>query len=185
MGPKYLQVAVGRQRSFSLGETKLSCEAECSITQMFFVFAVGAQSCNKTALKKRGSYDHSKPSLTSRTMAVINPPFISNFVWNIIHGRPNQWGQRSENNGGVRPRGKQRNLCQFISCHRSGLCPAKNVGALPFVAPSQQHVRVFGQGAQISGGLPSPSEASSWRRGIGRPRLTERNVSYFCNVKQI
>lgn len=135
--------------------------------------------------KKRGSYDHSKLSLTSRTMAVINPPFISNFVWNVIHGRPNQWGQRTENNGGARPRGKQGNLRQFISCHRSGLCPAKNVGALPFAAPSQQHVRVFGQGAQISGGPPSPSEASSWRRGIGRPRLMERNVSYFCNVKQI
>lgn len=107
MGLKYLQVAVGQQRSSSLGGTKLSCDAECSITQMFFVFAVRAQSCNNTALKKRGSYDHSKPSLTSRTMAVINPPFISNFVWNLIHGRPNQWGQHTENNGGARPRGKQ------------------------------------------------------------------------------
>lgn len=184
MGLKYLQVAESQQHSSSLSQTKLSCDAECSITQMFFVFVVGAQSCNNTTLKKREVLMiYSKPSLTSRTMAVINPPFISNFVWIIIHGRPNQWGQR--NNGGARPRGKQRNLRQLISCHRSGLCPAKNVGALPLAAPSQQHVRVFGRGAQISGGLPSPSEASSWRRGIGRPRLMERNVSYFCNAKQI
>lgn len=158
----------------------------CRIAQMFFVFAVGAQSCNNTATsKKRGPYDQSKPSFTGRTMAVINPPFISNFVWNIIHGRPDQRGQLTENNGGARPGGNQRNLRQFLSCHHFGLCPAKNVGALPSAAPSQQHARVFGRGAQISGGLPSPSEASSWRRGTGHLCVMGRNVSYFCNAKQI
>lgn len=52
--------------------------------------------------KKRGSYDHSKPSLTSRTMAVINPPFY--FKLCVDHhpraaqpvGTEKQWGSEAK-----------------------------------------------------------------------------------------
>lgn len=160
MGLEYLQVAVGQQRSSSLGETKLSCDAECSITQMFFVFTVGAQSCNKTALKKRGSYDHSKPSLTSRTMAVINPPFISNFVWNIIHGRPNQWGQRTENNGGARPRGKTTKPAPVRILPSLWSLPCKECWS-----------------SSICGSVPA-TRASVWtgRSDLGRPAVALRSL---------
>lgn len=43
-------MAIG-QRSFSLSETKLPCDAQSSITQMFFVFAVGYN--HATTTKKR------------------------------------------------------------------------------------------------------------------------------------
>lgn len=184
MGPKYLQVAIGQKRSFSLSETKLSCNAESSIAQMFFVFAVGhnqAATRSSKKKKKKSPYDHSKPSLTSRMTSVINTHFISSSVWNIIHGRPTTHTKQRES----KAKREKPNLRQFISCHRCGLCPAKNAGAFPFVCLSQQHMQVFGRGAQISGGLLSPSGAFSWRWGTGHPCVMERNASFFWNVKQI
>ncbi len=76
-------------------------------------------------------------SYTTKTMSVINPPFISNFVPNIIHRRHNHLGQLSRKTKGRHGQEKKDNLCQFTSCHCCCLCPTKNVGALPFLfAPS-------------------------------------------------
>lgn len=64
-------------------------------TQMVFVFAMGAESCNKTVLKKTLIITSELLSYTTKSMSVINPPFISNFVLNIIHRMHNQFGQVS------------------------------------------------------------------------------------------
>lgn len=62
---------------------------------MVFVFAMGAESCNKTVLKKTLIITSKLLSYTTQSMSVINPPFISNFVLNIIHRMHNQFGQAS------------------------------------------------------------------------------------------
>lgn len=67
MGPKYLQVAIGQKRSFSLSETKLSCNAESSIAQMFFVFAVGHnQAATRSSKKKKKKVLMIIPNLLSQ-----------------------------------------------------------------------------------------------------------------------
>lgn len=178
MGPKYLQVAIGQERSFSLSETKLSCNAESSTTQMFFVFAVGHNhaTTQKKSLWSFQTFPHKKNDACNQytlhfKLCVEHHPRAAQPV-RTTHTK--QWESKAK--------GEKPNLRQFISCHRCGLCPAKNVGACPL---SQQHMQVFGRGARFSGGLPSPSEASSWRWGNGQPCVMERNVSYFCNIKQI
>lgn len=128
MGPKYLQVAGGQQRSFSLRDKAVM---QCRIKRHTDVLCLcnRAQSCNNTVLKKkkkRSPYDHSKSSLTRRMMPVINTHFISN---SCVEHHPRaaqpvrtaptkQWESTAK--------GEKPNLRQLISCHLCGLCPAKN-----------------------------------------------------------
>ena len=180
MGPKYLQVAVGQQRSFSLSQTKLSCNAESSITQMFLGFGVS------TVMQQQQQQKKGKSLWSFQTF-----PHKKNDACNLYtlyfklcvkhHLRTAQPVRTWESSA----KEEAANLRQVRSCHWRGLCPAKNVGAFPFVCLSQQHMQVFGRGAQISGGLPSPSEASSWRWGNGHPCVMERHGSHFWNVQQI
>lgn len=60
-------MAFCQQRSFSLSETKLSCNAESSVTQMFFVFAVGHNhaATRSSKLKKK----EKKPFRSFQTFA--------------------------------------------------------------------------------------------------------------------
>lgn len=84
---------------------------EHRFTQMFFVFAIRAQSCNKTVLRKTFIITSKLLSYTTKTMSVINPPFISNFVLNIIHRRHNHLGQLSRKTKGRHGQEKKKITC--------------------------------------------------------------------------
>lgn len=151
---------------------------------MVFVFALRAQSCNKTVLRKKTFVITSKLlSYTTKTMCVINPPFISNSVLHIIHRRHNHLGQLSRKTKGRNGQEKKKPITiTFANSHlaiavvfarqrmleRSHFCcslPATIAVFSTVVQEFNWSTLIAWERGKLKRSLLSPAEASSSSRG--------------------